>query len=146
MKLMVGALVVGSLVLGASPAQAKQWTVAMVNRGPDGAMDFAPAFLRIVPGDTVRFIARDKTHNAESIPALTPPGGTMFKGATDRDVVVKFTRPGLYGYKCMPHYAMGMVGLIEVGKPVNQAAFVASAAKLPPFAKARMTNFLKQVR
>jgi pseudoazurin len=146
MKLMVGAFVIGSLVLGASPAQAKEWSVAMVNRGPDGAMDFTPAFLRIAPGDTVRFVARDKTHNAESIPALTPPGGTLFKGAADHDVVVKFTRPGLYGYKCMPHFAMGMVGLVEVGKPVNKASFAASVAKLPPFAKARMSKFLTQVR
>jgi pseudoazurin len=109
-------------------------------------MDFTPAFLRIAPGDTVRFAARDKSHNAQSIPELTPTGGTLFNGTINNDVVVKFTRAGLYGYKCQPHYAMGMVGLVEVGKPVNRAAFAAALAKLPPFPRARMTKFLQQVK
>jgi len=28
---------------------------------------------------------------------------------------VAFTEPGLYGIKCLPHYAMGMVMLVQVG-------------------------------
>jgi pseudoazurin len=128
----------------ASPASAKEWRVLMVNRGANGAMDFAPAYLHIAPGDTVRFVAKDPTHNAESIRELTPAGGTLFKGALNRDTVVKFTVPGLYGYKCLPHLAMGMVGMIEVGKPVNRAGFTAAMGKLPPFARARMTKFLQQ--
>ena len=130
----------------ASPASAKEWRVAMVNRGANGTMDFAPAFLRVAPGDTVRFVAQDKSHNAESIPELTPAGGGSFKGILNKDVVVKFTRPGLYGYKCLPHYAMGMVGLVEVGKPVNLPAFRSAIGRLPPFAKLRMAKFLQQVK
>ena len=118
----------------------------MVNRGANGTMDFTPAFLRIRPGDTVRFVAQDKSHNAESIAELTPPRGGTFKGRMNGDVLVKFTRPGLYGYKCLPHYAMGMVGLVEVGAPVNKAAFGAALAKLPPFARGRMTKFLQQAK
>jgi pseudoazurin len=140
------AIAVSAFAVAASPASAKEWRVAMVNRGADGPMDFTPAFLRIAPGDTVRFVAQDKSHNAQSIVELTPPGGTVFNGTINNDVVVKFTRPGLYGYKCQPHYAMGMVGLIEVGKPVNRATFTAALAKLPPFARARMTTFLRQVK
>jgi pseudoazurin len=132
--------------LAASPAAAREWSVAMVNRGPDGAMDFRPAFLRIAPGDSVRFVAQDKGHNAESIPELTPAGAALFKGDLDNDIVVKFTRPGLYGYRCLPHFAMGMVGLIEVGKPANRAQSVAALAKLPPLARARMARFLQQAR
>jgi pseudoazurin len=139
-------IVISALGLAASPAAAKEWRVAMVNRGADGPMDFTPAFLRIAPGDAVRFVAQDKNHSVQSIPALTPAGGTLFNGALNKDVVVKFTRPGLYGYKCLPHYAMGMVGLIEVGKPINRAAFAAALSKLPPFAKARMTKFLQQAK
>lgn len=139
-------MVLAGVALAASPAAAKEWRVAMVDRGPNGTMDFTPAFLRIAPGDTVRFIARDKTHNVESIAQLTPQGGTLFKGGLNSDVVVKFNRPGLYGYKCLPHFAMGMVGLVQVGKATNKVPFAASAAKLPPFAKARMTKFLQQVR
>jgi pseudoazurin len=139
-------IVISALGLAASPAAAKEWRVAMVNRGADGPMDFTPAFLRIAPGDAVRFVAQDKNHSVQSIPELTPAGGTLFNGALNKDVVVKFTRPGLYGYKCLPHYAMGMVGLIEVGKPINRAAFAAALSKLPPFAKARMTKFLQQAK
>lgn len=146
MTIRLCAIAVGALALAASPAAAKEWRVAMVNRGPDGPMDFTPAFLRIAPGDTVRFVAQDKSHNAQSIPDLTPPGGTLFNGPMNGDIMVKFTRAGLYGYKCQPHYAMGMVGLIEVGKPVNRAAFTAAVAKLPAFARARMTKFLQQVK
>lgn len=118
----------------------------MVNHGADGAMDFTPAFLHIAPGDTVRFVAQDKSHNAESIPELTPSGAAQFKGNLNSDVVVKFTRPGLYGYKCLPHFSMGMVGLVEVGQPVNLAKFSAAAARLPPFARARMMKFLEQAK
>ncbi len=135
-----------AFALIASPAATKEWRVAMVNRGADGPMDFTPAFLRIAPGDTVRFVAQDKSHNAQSIAELRPAGGTLFNGTINNDVVVTFARPGLYGYKCQPHYAMGMVGLIEVGKPVNRATFTAALAKLPPFARARMTKFLQQVK
>ena len=130
----------------ASPAAAREWRVAMINHGADGAMDFTPAFLHVSPGDTVRFVAQDKSHNAESIPELTPAGAALFKGALNNDVVVKFTRPGLYGYRCAPHFAMGMVGLVEVGRPVNLVQFSAALAKLPPLAKARMLRFLQQAK
>ena len=118
----------------------------MVNRGADGMMDFSPAFVRIAPGDSVRFVAQDKSHNAQSIPELTPPGGVLFTGKMNSDLLVKFTRPGLYGYKCLPHYAMGMVGLVEVGSASNKASFSSALGKLPPLARMRMTKFLGQAK
>ena len=118
----------------------------MVNRGANGAMDYTPAFLRIAPGDTVRFVAQDKTHNAESIRELTPAGGTLFKGPMNKDVLVRFSKAGLYGYKCLPHLGMGMVGLVQVGSPVNKTAFSAALAKLPPLARSRMSKFLSQAK
>lgn len=120
--------------------------MAMVNRGGNGSMDFTPAYVRIAPGDTVRFVAQDKSHNAESIRELMPAGGTLFKGAMNQDTVVRFTRPGLYGYKCLPHFAMGMVGLVQVGAAVNKAAFAGALGKLPPLARMRMTKFLQQAK
>jgi pseudoazurin len=145
-KIRLFVLGLAGIAIAASPASAKEWRVAMVNRGANGTMDFTPAFLRVAPGDAVRFVAQDKSHNAESIPELTPAGGGFFKGNLNKDVVVKFTRPGLYAYKCLPHYAMGMVGLVEVGKPVNLAAFKSAVGRMPPFAKLRMTKFLQQVK
>ncbi|WP_345741726.1 plastocyanin/azurin family copper-binding protein [Epibacterium ulvae] len=34
----------------------------------------------------------------------------------DEEIAVTFEVEGLYGIKCTPHYAMGMVMLIEVGE------------------------------
>jgi pseudoazurin len=139
-------IAISALGFIASPATAREWRVAMVNRGANGAMDYTPAFLRIAPGDTVRFVAQDKTHNAESIRELTPAGGTLFKGSMNKDVLVKFSKAGLYGYKCLPHLGMGMVGLVQVGSPVNKAAFNAALPKLPPLARSRMSKFLSQAK
>ena len=62
---------------------------------------------------------------------MIPPGATPFKGRINEEIVVKLTVPGLYGYKCLPHLGMGMVGLIQVGKPVNKEAAARVAATLP---------------
>lgn len=146
MRVRFGIIALSALAFLASPAAAKEWRVAMVNHGPDGAMDFSPAFVRVSPGDSVRFVAQDKSHNVESIPELTPAGAAMFKGKMNSDLLVKFTRAGLYGYKCLPHYAMGMVGLVEVGSASNRAAALSSLGKLPPLARMRMSKFLSQVK
>ena len=132
--------------VAASPAAAKEWQVAMVNRSPEGAMSFYPAYVKIAPGDSVRFVARDKSHNAESIAKLTPAGAALFKGKLNQDVVVRFVKPGLYGYKCLPHLGMGMVGLVQVGSAVNAAPFRAGLASLPPLARNRLIADLKRVR
>lgn len=134
------------MLLAASPASAREWQVKMLNKGPEGAMVFSPAFLKIAPGDTVKFIATDKGHNAEMIAGMLPAGAQMWRGKINEEIVVKFTVPGLYGYKCLPHYPMGMVGLIQVGNPVNKPAFAAAAAKLPGLAKPRMAALLGQVK
>lgn len=118
----------------------------MVNHGANGPMDFTPAFVRIAPGDSIRFVAQDKSHDAESIPELTPGAAASFKGKMNSDLLVKFSRPGLYGYRCLPHYAMGMVGLIQVGSASNRASFASMLGKLPPLARMRMTKFLAQAK
>lgn len=48
---------------------------------------------------------------------------------------MKFDKPGVYGYRCIPHYMLGMVGLIVVGHPTNEAA--ARSVAQPREAKAR---------
>jgi pseudoazurin len=86
-------------------------------------MVFDPAFVKIQPGDTVRFVPADKGHNAELIKGMAPEGAPSFKTVVGKEETVTFDKPGLYGFKCSPHYIMGMVGLIEVGdKPDNLEA------------------------
>ncbi len=144
MKFLVGAALA---LLVAAPVRAREWTVKMLNKGPDGAMmQFEPAFLRVAPGDTVKFVATDKGHNAESIPAMIPAGATPFKGRINEEIVVRFTTTGLYAYKCLPHTGMGMVGLIQVGGAANKAAVEAGTAKLPGLAKKVMTAQLAKAK
>lgn len=124
----------------ATPAYAANFEVHMLNKGADGAMVFEPALTQIAVGDTVTFIPTDKGHNAETIKDILPEGAEAFKGAIGKEVAVTFTVPGVYGIKCTPHFAMGMVAAVVVGDPVNLDA--AEAAKLPGKAKDRMTAAL----
>ena len=60
-------------LLTASSAMAAEFEVKMLNKSPDGqVMAFDPPFLRVQPGDTVRFVPTDKGHDAESIPGMVP--------------------------------------------------------------------------
>ena len=61
----------------------------------------------------------DKTHNAESIKDMVPEGAQPFRGKPSEEITVTLTKEGVYGVKCAPHYGMGMVALIVVGKSVN---------------------------
>lgn len=140
-------LVAALLLVGfAGTAEAKEYKIAMLNTGPDGAMVFSPSYLKVAPGDEILFVAQDKGHNAQSIPGLSPSGSTEFKGTLSQDVKVKLTKPGLYGYECMPHFGMGMVGLVQVGAATNRKQFEAATAKLPPLARSRMAKYLAQVK
>jgi pseudoazurin len=137
----------GSLLLVASPAAAKEYQVEMLNKGADGSlMVFEPAYLKVAPGDSVKFLATQKGHNAESLPGMAPAGAAAFKGKIDEEFTVKFTKEGVYGYKCLPHLGMGMVGVVQVGKAANKADAAAAAQKLPGLGKKRMTALLGQVR
>ncbi len=127
-------------------AHAADHKVKMLNKGTDGMMVFEPAYVAVKPGDTVTFVPTDKSHNAESIPGMFPAGAAPFKGKINEQITVKFTKPGLYGYKCLPHTSMGMVGLVQVGPAANKAQVQAEAARLPGLAKKRMTEYLARAR
>lgn len=140
------AALAASLAVAGPAAAARQVEVKMLNKGADGMMVFEPGFVKIAPGDTIKFIAADKGHNAETLPGMAPAGAPGFKGAINQEIIVTFTKPGLYGYHCLPHTGLGMVGLIEVGNAGNRDAATAAAAKLPPLAKKRMAAYLAQAR
>lgn len=96
-------------------AAAEDFEVQMLNRGDAGNMIFEPAFLRVAAGDAVTFVPTDRGHNAESIPEMTPEGAEGFEGRPNEEVAVTFDTEGLYGIRCKPHFAMGMVMTIAVG-------------------------------
>lgn len=136
-----------ALVVSAAPAMAKEHLVKMLNKGAGGTMVFEPAFIRVAPGDSVKFQSTDKSHIAETLPGWLPAGAKPFKGKLNQDVTVKFDKPGVYGVKCLPHYAMGMVALVQVGAASpNLATARGAVGKLPPLARKRMQAALAQAK
>lgn len=132
--------------LVAVPANGKEIVVQMKNAGAAGSMVFEPSFIKAAPGDTIRFKPTDPSHNAETMPTLLPAGATPMKGAMNKEVTMTVTKAGLYGVKCMPHYSMGMVALVQVGKPSAADIAAAKAVKLPPLAAKRMGAMLTGVK
>ena len=122
-----------ALLMSASMALAAEVEVKMLNKGAEGLMVFEPALVKVEPGDTVKFVASDKSHNAETIKGMLPEGVAPFAGKMNEDVSVTFDKAGVYGVKCMPHYGMGMVALVVVGKPDN----LDQAKAVPQSGKAR---------
>lgn len=107
--------------------------------------EFEPAYLRIQPGDTVNFvpIGRSKTVRASSI--LVPDGAYKWKSIPGKPFSAKLSREGVYLYQSDKHLAKGMVGMIQVGRPVNL-----QQAKQYPLtqraAKTRVDKLLAQVK
>lgn len=130
----------------ATPAAAREIVVHMKTSGAEGSMVFEPSFIKASPGDTVRFKPGDATHNAETMSNMIPAGATPIKGKMGQEIVLTVTKPGLYGIKCLPHYSMGMVALIQAGKPAAADIAAAKAVKLPPFAAKRMNVALAKVK
>jgi pseudoazurin len=142
MKLSILAAAISLLAL-AGGANAEEHLVQMLNKGEKGSMVFQPAFVKAAPGDTVKFVPTDKSHDAGSIKGMLPDGAEPFKGKPNEEITVTLTQEGVYGVKCAPHYGMGMVALIAVGKPVNLDA--ATAVKHSGKAKKVFADLLSQV-
>ena len=119
--------------------------VQMLNKDSQGRpMQFEPAFLKVAPGDTVTFVPSDKTHNSESLAGAIPEGAEPWKGKINEQITVTFSQEGLYAYKCQPHLALGMVGLIQVGESAANQDAVTGAKGVPTKAKARFAELLAQ--
>lgn len=107
-------------VLAATGVRADGHTVHeidMLNKNPDNPkqrMVFSPRVLRVKPGDTVLFKSVDRGHNSESLDDMIPEGAEAWSTKIGKDEEVTFDVPGVYGYRCTPHYSTGMVGVIVV--------------------------------
>lgn len=99
-----------------STAFAETIEVQMLNQGSDGErMVFEPAFVQAAAGDTIRFVATDRGHNAEINGGMLPEGAEAFEGRINEELEVTLDVEGVYGVICKPHFAMGMVMTIAVG-------------------------------
>lgn len=118
MKLAIAAAAFAAVLMAGS-AHAADHQVQMLNKGEKGAMVFQPDFVVAAPGDTITFVPTDKLHDVQSIKDMIPEGATPFKGKMNEKVTITVDKEGIYGVKCTPHYGMGMVAMVVVGKPVN---------------------------
>lgn len=132
-KLLIAMICLAGLFAG--PVMAEQFEVHMLNKGVKGGMVFEPDLIRAKPGDTVKFVPVDKGHNVEDIKGMLPEGVESFKSKINHEYVLSVKKEGIYGVKCSPHYGLGMVAVIAVGKPVNAEA--AKAVKQHGKAKQR---------
>ncbi|AMB79670.1 pseudoazurin [Pseudomonas fragi] len=137
-----------SAALLCSSALAQTHEVKMLTRSATAGMVFEPDYLHIAPGDTVKFVATQTGHNAATLPGLLPgllPEGTQpFAGKINQQIEQTFTVPGLYGIQCVPHLAMGMVMLIQVGEAGPQPAVL--PATLPARALERLHVALQKMQ
>ena len=119
-QILMAAAISGAVVAAPQLAFAAEHIIEMRNKDDAGnLMVFVPAFVKAAPGDTVKFVPTDKGHNAQSVPNAWPAGVPEVKGAFSKEVVFTTNKDGLYVFKCLPHYGMGMVALVQVGKPIN---------------------------
>lgn len=114
------AATVAAPLLPATRLQAQSATheIAMLDMDPNDRrvrMVFDPPVLRLQPGESVRFVATHRGHNAQSLDGMTPWGAEPFRGRINEEIELTLTVEGTYGYVCQPHATMGMIGLILVG-------------------------------
>lgn len=135
-------LAIAALLGGA--AYAETFEIKMLNKGDDGEkMIFEPAFVQAQIGDTVKFIAASKGHNAETVKGMIPEGVEGFKGKINEEIEYTLQAEGLYGVICKPHYAMGMVMTIAVGDVADAGAYL--EGRIPKKAKQRFEEQLENL-
>ena len=138
------ASVVAILSMIITAVNAAEIEVQMLNKGSDGQkMVFEPALIRANVGDTITFLPTQKGHMAASMKGMMADGG-KFKGKTNKPVSYTVTEEGLYGIKCTPHMANGMVAIIVVGESYDKEAFL-DGKKVSKKAKERFENMLSQL-
>lgn len=132
----------------AHAARADEIRIRMLDTGASGPLAFEPGFVRAQVGDTIVFEpAPGGGHSTASL--LVPAGAHPWSGAPDRATRVTLDAEGVYLYACTAHKAMGMVGVIQVGKPVNwQEAVRAAKAEAAKFVmnKDRFDKELAQIQ
>ena len=134
----------------ATPVIAADHTVEMLSSSNGEMMVFKPAVLKIAPGDSVTWKATNPGHNTASIAEMTPDASLEWNGKINEELKITFTKEGVYGYKCTPHYILGMIGIIAVGDNLAnlEASSDFAAAEEKKFAtnKERFTGYINQLK
>ncbi|WP_420549608.1 pseudoazurin [Curvivirga sp.] len=135
--------IVGIATLSSAQASSP-YHVQMLNERGSEKFVFNEEIIRISVGDTIVFEPTTKGHNAASIKALAPDQATKFKTPYNKEAEVTFSVPGIYGVKCTPHAAAGMVAIIVVGEEIDSKVDL-SKVKLPKKAKSKLEQLISQL-
>ena len=132
------------------PAFSADHTVEMLSSSNGQMMVFKPAVLQINPGDTVTWKATNPGHNTASINEMSPDSSLQWDGKINEELKITFTKEGVYGYKCTPHYILGMVGIVSVGdNTTNLSAaseYASEAEKKFATNKDRFTKYINELK
>ena len=106
-----------SVFLFSSHVIAANHELEMLNKLGKERMVFSKKMISIDLNDQVLWKSVDKGHNVQFIGM--PDGAKKYKSKISKDASYKFEKPGVYLYQCTPHKAMGMIGIVVVGKNKN---------------------------
>ena len=106
-----------SVLLFSSHVIAANHELEMLNKLGKERMVFSKKIISIDLNDQVLWKSVDKGHNVQFIGM--PDGAKKYKSKISKDASYKFEKPGVYLYQCTPHKAMGMIGIVVVGKNKN---------------------------
>ena len=100
--------VAGMSLVGAGSAYAADHVVKA------SVTSWEPMIVYVAPGDSVRW-ENMNGHNSESLEGMIPDGAEKWQSVLGEGFSHTFKEPGLYMYKCAPHFSTGMVGAVIVG-------------------------------
>ena len=143
-------MIMSFLILMVSIAHAETYEVKMLSNLKGQSMVFEPPVINIKPGDSVKWLSTNPGHNTASIDEILPSGANSWNGGINEELVITFEKEGVYGYKCSPHYILGMVGLVVVGDASSNLKEATKTAKEieSKFAvnKERFSEYFKKIK
>ena len=111
-----------SVLVLALPIPSRAQNVIMIEQITDsraaaahGMFRFAPDFVDLPVGATLRFQNTRGHHTVHSIPELWPDGVDRVAIMNQPAVEISFDQPGYYGFFCKRHGRYGMAMLVKVG-------------------------------
>ncbi len=127
-----------------SLAQADTHQIRIIDHSENQAMSFKPLFLKVNPKEKVVFKPAYPGHATESV--FLPKGAKSWKAKPMEEIEISLEVEGIYLYACQYHWNIGMVGIIQVGRPVNKLEarrFYEKYKKKLVLHKNRLDQFLK---
>ena len=124
--------------------QAKEQTVQMLNENNGQIMVFSKELVFIEVGESLLWRATDKTHSVMFLADGIPHGVETFRSPFNVDGRFLFKTPGVYVYKCLAHYGMGMIGVVVVGRDTHNLDKV-KKLKLLPAPHRKLVKIIDQI-